>query len=417
MGPRNSELIERGPIHNSPVPFVWGALGLPQLGAELTDRRTHGGGERRGGRLQALAHLGVLERGADRFGDLVPCAEQSPESVLDLLFARTIAIGHLPIGVAKPVAEPAELLVKGRPGVPAFFCRRILVVRLHLLDGTYELFRSHFGRRDTVIAPDGHDVRATLGIMESTLSLLREPGVTHLAASFDTVIESFRNEMFPLYKSSAGMDEELLRQFPFAEDALEAIGVVVWRNIEFEADDALAAAAIKWVDDVAQVVICSPDKDLCQIVVGDRIVTYNRREQKILDEDGVVEKFGVHPESIPDYLALVGDTADGVPGLPGWGAKSSSAILSRFPRLELIPPNPVDWGVTVRGAAKLAESLAANQEAVYLFRELTTLRLDTPIEETLEDLEWRGVPSDRFRQFCHTMGFDADSINVHRWAD
>jgi len=268
-----------------------------------------------------------------------------------------------------------------------------------------------------VIAPDGHDVRATLGIMESTLSLLREPGVTHLAASFDTVIESFRNEMFPLYKSSAGMDEELLRQFPFAEDALEAIGVVVWRNIEFEADDALAAAAIKWVDDVAQVVICSPDKDLCQIVVGDRIVTYNRREQKILDEDGVVEKFGVHPESIPDYLALVGDTADGVPGLPGWGAKSSSAILSRFPRLELIPPDPVDWGVTVRGAAKLAESLAANQEAVYLFRELTTLRLDTPIEETLEDLEWRGVPSDRFRQFCHTMGFDADSINVHRWAD
>ncbi|HEU4895267.1 MAG TPA: 5'-3' exonuclease H3TH domain-containing protein [Acidimicrobiia bacterium] len=290
-------------------------------------------------------------------------------------------------------------------------------MRLHLLDGTYELFRSHFGRRDTVIAPDGHDVRATLGILESTLSLLREPGVTHLAASFDTVIESFRNEMFPLYKSSAGMDEELLRQFPFAEDALEAIGVVVWRNIEFEADDALAAAAIKWVDDVEQVVICSPDKDMCQIVVGDRIVTYNRREQKIVDEDGVVEKFGVHPESIPDYLALVGDTADGVPGLPGWGAKSSSTILSRFPRLELIPPDPADWGVTVRGAAKLAESLAANQEAVYLFRELTTLRLDAQIEETLEDLEWRGVPEDRFRQFCERMGFDAGSINVHRWAD
>jgi 5'-3' exonuclease len=396
---------------------VWRAIVLPQFGAELTHRGTHGGGEGRCGRLQSLAHLGVLERGADRSGYLVPCAEQGAERILDLLLARTIAIGHLPISVAKPLAEPAELLVKGRPGVSTFFCRRILVVRLHLLDGTYELFRSHYGRRDTVIAPDGHDVRATLGIMESTLSLLREPGVTHLAASFDTVIESFRNEMFPLYKSSAGMDEELLRQFPFAEDALEAIGVVVWRNIEFEADDALAAAAIKWVDEVAQVVICSPDKDLCQIVVGDRIVTYNRREQKILDEDGVVEKFGVHPESIPDYLALVGDTADGVPGLPGWGAKSSSAILSRFPRLELIPPDPVDWGVTVRGAAKLAESLAANQEAVYLFRELTTLRLDAPIEETLEDLQWRGVPSDQFRRFCQTMGFDADSINVHRWAD
>ena len=157
-------------------------------------------------------------------------------------------------------------------------------MRLHLLDGTYELFRAHYGRRDTVLASDGHDIHATLGILESTLALLREPGVTHLAASFDTVIESFRNEMFPYYKSSAGMDPELLRQFPYAEDALEAIGVVVWRNIEYEADDAIAAAAVRWVDDVEQVVICSPDKDMSQIVVGDRIVTYNRREQKILNE-------------------------------------------------------------------------------------------------------------------------------------
>ncbi len=292
-----------------------------------------------------------------------------------------------------------------------------MVVRLHLLDGTYELFRAHYGRKDTVIAPDGHDVRATLGILESTLALLREPGVTHLASSFDTVIESFRNEMFPMYKSSAGMDEELLRQFPFAEDALEAIGVVVWRNIEFEADDTIGAAAVRWVDDVEQVVICSPDKDMCQVVVADRIVTYNRREQKIIDEEGVMEKFGIRPESIPDYLALVGDTADGVPGLPGWGARSSSAVLSRFPRLELIPPDPDDWGVTVRGSAKLAATLADNQEAVYLFRELTTLRLDAPIDETLDDLEWKGVPEERFREFSDRMGFDADSINVHRWAD
>ena len=290
-------------------------------------------------------------------------------------------------------------------------------MRLHLLDATYELFRAHFGRKDTVIAPDGHDIRATLGILESTLALLREPGVTHLAASFDTVIESFRNDMFLGYKSSAGMDEELLRQFPYAEDALEAIGVVVWRNVEFEADDAMAAAAIKWVEDVEQVVICTPDKDMCQIVVGDSIVTYNRREQKIVDEDGVVEKFGIHPESIPDYLALVGDTADGVPGLPGWGAKSSATVLAKFPRLELIPPNPSDWGLVVRGAEKLAASLAENQEAVYLFRELTTLRLDVPIEEDLSDLEWRGVPEPRFREFCAAMGFDADAINVHRWAD
>jgi len=288
---------------------------------------------------------------------------------------------------------------------------------LHLLDGTYELFRAHYGRRDTVIAPDGHDIRATLGILESTLALLREPGVTHLAASFDTVIESFRNEMFPMYKSSAGMEEELLRQFPFAEDALEAIGVVVWRNIEFEADDALAAAAVKWVDDVEQVVICSPDKDMTQVVVGDRIVTYNRREQKVIDEDGVVEKFGIHPESIPDYLALVGDTADGVPGLPGWGAKSASTVLAKFPRLELIPADSTDWGLSVRGATKLAAILSANQEAAYLFRELTTLRLDAPVEESLEDLEWRGVPKDRFHEFCTSMGFDPSAINVHRWAD
>lgn len=290
-------------------------------------------------------------------------------------------------------------------------------MRLHLLDGTYELFRAHFGRKDTVIAPDGHDIRATLGILESTLALLREPGVTHLAASFDTVIESFRNEMFLAYKSSAGMEEELLRQFPFAEDALEAIGVVVWRNIEFEADDALAAAAIRWVDEVEQVVICSPDKDMSQVVVGDKIVTYNRREQKIVDEGGVVEKFGIHPESIPDYLALVGDTADGVPGLPGWGAKSSSTVLAKFPRLELIPADPSDWGVAVRGAEKLAVTLAAHQEEVYLYRELTTLRLDVPLEEELSDLEWKGVPEDRFRSFCADMGFDADAINVHRWAD
>jgi 5'-3' exonuclease len=268
-----------------------------------------------------------------------------------------------------------------------------------------------------VIAPDGSDIHATLGILESTLSLLREPGVTHLAASFDTVIESFRNEMFLGYKSSAGMDEELLRQFPFAEDALEAIGVVVWRNIEFEADDTLAAAAVRWVDDVEQVVICSPDKDMAQVVVGDRIVTYNRREQKIVDEDGVVEKFGIHPESIPDYLALVGDTADGVPGLPGWGAKSASAVLARYPRLELIPPDPAEWEVKVRGADKLAASLAENQEAAYLYRELTTLRLDAPIEENLDDLEWTGVPGARFRDFCTTMGLDPDAINIHRWAD
>jgi 5'-3' exonuclease len=290
-------------------------------------------------------------------------------------------------------------------------------VRVHLLDGTYELFRSHYGRKDTVTGPDGQDLKATLGIMESTLALLREPGVTHLAASFDTVIESFRNVMFPAYKSSAGMDPDLLAQFPVAETALEAMGVVVWRNIDFEADDAIATAAIRWVEDVDQVVIATPDKDLNQLVIGDRIVTYNRREQKVLDERAVVEKFGIHPESIPDYLALVGDTADGVPGLPGWGAKSASTVLARYPRLELIPESASDWEVTIRGGDKLATVLRESQDLAYLYRELTTLRLDVPIEESLEDLEWKGVPRPMFEEFCASVGFDPDSIRVHRWAD
>ncbi len=290
-------------------------------------------------------------------------------------------------------------------------------MRLHLLDGTYELFRAHYGRKDTVVGPDGSDLKATLGVMESTLALLREPGVTHLAASFDTVIESFRNVMFPAYKSSAGMEPALLAQFPVVEDAVEAIGVVVWRNIEFEADDAIATAAVRWVEDVDQVVIATPDKDLNQLVIGERIVTYNRREQKLLDEGAVVEKFGIHPESIPDYLALVGDTADAVPGLPGWGAKSAATVLSRYPRLELIPESAADWDVTVRGADKLAATLTASQELAYMYRELTTLRLDVPISESLDDLEWKGVPRTHFESFCTSVGFDPDSIRVHRWAD
>jgi 5'-3' exonuclease len=267
-----------------------------------------------------------------------------------------------------------------------------------------------------VVGSDGSDLRATLGIIDSTLALLREPGVTHLAASFDTVIESFRNDMFPGYKSSDGMDPELLAQFPLAETALESIGVVVWRNIEFEADDAIATAAIRWVEDVEQVVIATPDKDLNQVVIGSRIVTYNRREQKLLDEPAVVEKFGVHPESIPDYLALMGDTADGVPGLPGWGAKSASTVLARYPRLELIPASAADWEVTVRGAEKLAATLRESLDLAYAYRELTTLRLDVPIEESLADLEWKGVPREKFEEFCSAVGFDPEAIRVHRWA-
>jgi len=388
-----------------------------ELGSQFGDGGPDGGGKRAGGSFQLLPNLGILQGRRNRIFDLIPDSEQSPQRIFDLFLRRSVFGRHSSVGGFESIAEAAKILLKDVPGITWLICRRIVIMRLHLLDGTYELFRSHFGRKDTVTAPDGHDIHATLGILESTLALLREPGVTHLAASFDTVIESFRNEMFPMYKSSAGMDQELLRQFPFAEEALEAIGVVVWRNIEYEADDALAAAAIKWVDDVEQVVICSPDKDMSQVVVGDRIVTYNRREQKIIGEDGVVDKFGIHPESIPDYLALVGDTADGVPGLPGWGAKSASTVLAKFPRLELIPSESADWGLTVRGAPKLAATLAAFQEEVYLYRDLTTLRLDAPIDETLDELEWKGVPKGQFHYFCTTMGFDAAAINVHRWAE
>lgn len=259
---------------------------------------------------------------------------------------------------------------------------------------------------------DGSDLKATVGVMDSTLALLKEPGVTHLAASFDTVIESFRNDMYPGYKSSAGVDPDLLAQFPVVERALEALGVVVWRNIEFEADDAIGTAAVRWVEDVEQVVICTPDKDMAQVVLGERIVLYNRREQKILDEDAVREKFGVGPESIPDYLALVGDTADGIPGIPGWGARSTTAVLARYGRIEMIPLDASEWDVTVRGADRLASALAENLDAVYLYRELATLRLDVPVSEELADLEWKGVERGRLEAFCDEVGLDPDRFRI-----
>lgn len=335
----------------------------------------------------------------------------------DLLLGGAGVIRHPAVGLLETITELPDLVVYFFPWIGLGLTRRIELVRLHLLDGTYELFRAHFGRPEAVIGSDDNDIRATLGIMQSTLALLREPGVTHLAASFDTVIESFRNVMFPGYKSSVGMPEELLRQFPFAEDALEAIGVVVWRNIEHEADDAIATAAIRWVEDVEQVVVVTPDKDLTQIVVGDSIVTYNRLTGVMLDEQGVVAKFGIHPESIPDYLALVGDTADGVPGLPGWGAKSASTVLARYPRLELIPEDPLDWAVPVRGAARLASTLRERKEDAFLFRELTTLRFDVPLEEELADLEWKGVSRARLVEFCESMGLDPGDFRVEKWAD
>ena len=277
---------------------------------------------------------------------------------------------------------------------------------LHLLDGTYELFRSYYGVPPRT-SPDGMEVGAVRGIIESTLALVVAGGVTHLGAATDTVIESFRNDMFAGYKTGEGIEPALWAQFPLAERALRAIGVTVWGMVEFEADDALASAAERWKHEVDQVLILTPDKDLMQCVEGDRVVTYNRRESKRFTEEDVREKFGVYPHSIPDYLALVGDTADGVPGLPGWGAKSSAAVLYAYDHLESIPDDPAEWSVAVRGASKLAATLAGHRDEAMLYRTLTTLRRDVPLTEEFDDLRWRGVVMEEFEPLCHELGFES----------
>lgn len=289
-------------------------------------------------------------------------------------------------------------------------------MNLHLLDATYELFRAYFGypRR---AAPDGMEVGAVYGVLDSTIRLLREDGVTHLAAATDAVIESFRNDIFPGYKTGEGIEPELLGQFRLAEEALEILGVTVWAMRDFEADDALATAAHRWMDDVERVIILSPDKDLMQCVIGDRVVTFNRRERKRYDERGVVGKFGIPPASIPDYLALVGDAADRVPGIPGWGAKSSSTLLARYGHIENIPGSPAAWDVKVRGAARLSTNLEAARPEAALYRTLTTLRRDVPLAEDLEDLEWRGAHRSRFLELCDRLGFGAIRTRPRRWQD
>jgi 5'-3' exonuclease len=289
-------------------------------------------------------------------------------------------------------------------------------MKLHVMDGTYELFRAHFGAPPR-LSRTGQEVGATYGIMASTLSLLAEPGVTHVGAAFDTVIESYRNEVYPSYKSGEGIDEVLLSQFGLAERAMSAIGVTVWSMVEFEADDALATAAGRWSGEVEQVVVLTPDKDLAQCYGDPKVVGYDRRRQQFIDAAGVVTKFGVQPESIPDYLALVGDAADGLPGLPGWGAKSSSVLLARYGHLEQIPLEAARWDVAVRGAEKLAVTLRTRMGDALLYRFLAQLRLDVPLHETLTDLEWKGVPRQPFLDFCDELGFDRLRDRPYRWAD
>jgi 5'-3' exonuclease len=293
-------------------------------------------------------------------------------------------------------------------------------MQLHLVDATFELFRAFFSR-PIEHAPDGRPVNAVHGLVDSMLSLLREPDVTHVAAATDHVIESWRNDVYPGYKSSAGMPPELLTQFEDAERALRAIGMPVWAMVEDEADDALATAVDRLGGDrrVTQVVVCSVDKDLAQLVDGTRVVLRDRMRRITYDEAGVIAKFGVEPQSIPDYLALVGDSSDGYPGLPGWGSKSAAAVLARWKHIEAIPTSPLDWAVPLRNASRLAATLDQLRDEAYLYRRLANLGRDAPIGDvtpSLEALEWHGVPRDEFMSLCDELGFRTIRERVHRWA-
>lgn len=280
---------------------------------------------------------------------------------------------------------------------------------LYLIDGTYELFRAHFGAPSSTSEGD-REVGATRGLLRSLGYLLTEPEVTHVGCAFDHVIESFRNRMFAGYKTGEGIEPELLSQFPLAEAASKALGMITWPMVEFEADDAIATAAGRFVTDAEQVVICSPDKDMAQCVIGDTVIMLDRMRKKSMNETGVVEKFGVSPASIPDYLALVGDSADGIPGIPKWGAKGSSTLLAAYGHLDAIPSDPSQWSVKVRGAAGLSENLEARREDALLYRTLATLRRDVPLEEDWEAMRYRGPREDDLRALGRDIGEDVDSL-------
>src|SRR5450432_1441894 len=269
----------------------------------------------------------------------------------------------------------------------------------YLIDGTYELFR-HFFAVPASQDVNGQEIGAVRGVLTSVLSMV-ERGATHLGVATDHVVESFRNDLYPGYKTSEGVQPELLSQFPILEQALEAMGVVTWPMVEFEADDALASAASEAAKDdrVSQIFICTPDKDLSQCVVGTRVVQLDRRKDLVRDEAGVVAKFGVSPQSIPDYLAVVGDSADGFPGVAGWGEKGAAATLSIYPHLEDIPKDWQKWDPSIKKARKLSETLFATWDDALLFRTLATLRLDAPVFENVDELRWQG-PQSNFEETC-----------------
>lgn len=275
-------------------------------------------------------------------------------------------------------------------------------MQVHLVDGTYELFRHHFAVPSHVNA-DGQEVAAVRGVLGSMLQLL-EGGATHVGVATDHVVESFRNDLYDGYKSGEGIEPELLSQFPLLEDALAAAGIVVWPMVEHEADDGLgSAAAMAAADDrVDQVIICTPDKDLGQCVVGDRVVQLDRRKDVVLDEAGVTAKFGVRPSSMADWLALVGDTADGFPGLPGWGAKSAAVVLARWGTIDAIPDDPAEWDVPVRGALRLADALREGRTLAALFRHIATVVTDLDLGTDVDHLRWSG-PTPGFGALCDVI--------------
>ncbi len=296
-------------------------------------------------------------------------------------------------------------------------------MQVHLVDATYELFRAHFAPRPPVLGRDGKPVSGVSGLVEQLLFLLREQGATHVGCATDRVIRSFRNELFDGYKTEAGMPPELLDQFPIAEQAIEALGLVLWSMLEFEADDAIGAAAVRFAADprVERVVICTPDKDMAQLVVDERIVLWDRRRDLTYDDAGVRAKWGVAPESIPDRLALVGDAADGYPGLPGWGDKSASAVLAKYGHFESIPANGSAWDIPgLRNPVGLATTLRDHQAEALLYRDLARLRTTAdgvPIpQQDVDELEWRGADRAAWEAFCDEWGLARLRGRPHRWA-
>ena len=293
-------------------------------------------------------------------------------------------------------------------------------MQIHLVDATYELFRAHYAPRPRVFARDGREVGAVVGLLYTLLTLLRDEGATHIGCASDHVIRSFRNDLYAGYKTEAGVPAELLDQFSLAERAMDALGLVVWPMTDYEADAALATAAARWADapGIDRILVCTPDKDLAQCVRGGRVVMRDRRRDRTVDEAGVVERWGVGPASIPDYLALVGDAADGFPGLPGWGARSAAAVLGRFAHFEAIPANPGEWGVDVRSPAGLNATLRQQWPDALLYRRLATLVTDVPLpEREPEELRWHGARRAAFEALCEELAQPRLAERPHLWQD